>query len=75
MKNLDSCFSKATKVPNMVGKLDHFLILSNKSLCKKPLGNTHLSDSHLHHWNDWSCQHKTQVVCPRCAQPTLLGCS
>lgn len=40
MKNLDSSFSKATQAPNMVGKLDHFLILSDKSLCKKPLGNT-----------------------------------
>lgn len=31
-EKFDSIFSKATKIPNMVGKLDHFLILSDKSL-------------------------------------------
>lgn len=45
MKNLDSTFSKATKVPNMVGKLDDFLILSDKSLSKSHWeALSHLSD-------------------------------
>ena len=35
----------------------------------------HLPYSYFHHLNDWSCQCKAQVVCPRCAHPTWLGCS
>lgn len=63
MKNFDSIFNKATKIPNMVGKLDHFLILSDKSLYKKPLGNTQsFVRQFFHHWNDWSCQHKLSVL-------------